>query len=152
MNCQRSQGPAPGYIAKVSYRSSDVYMTLRNPSPHCCLGLASLKWIRQEGSLETQQPLTLQSWSIDNGTDYKDLTLMSTNNILPSCFQKGVLGDPQRWFPRLYIYPVSTALDLVKRGFGSRSWDRLGPGTWDTLLQCFHLGKRLLEQQNTKKL
>ena len=31
-------------------------------------------------------------------------------------------------------------------------WDRLGPGTWDPLLQCLHLDKRLLEQQNTKKL
>ena len=30
--------------------------------------------------------------------------------------------------------------------------DRLGSGTWDPLLQCLHLDKRLLEQQNTKKL
>ena len=25
-------------------------------------------------------------------------------------------------------------------------------GTWDPLLQCLHLDKHLLEQQNTKKL
>ena len=31
-------------------------------------------------------------------------------------------------------------------------WDRLGPGTWGPLLQCLHRGKRLLEQQNAKKL
>ena len=31
-------------------------------------------------------------------------------------------------------------------------WDRLGPGTWDPLLQGLHLDKRLLEQQNTKEL
>ena len=31
-------------------------------------------------------------------------------------------------------------------------WDRMGPGTWDPLLQCLHPDKDLLEQQNTKKL
>ena len=30
--------------------------------------------------------------------------------------------------------------------------DRLGPGIWDPLLQCLHLDKRLVQQQNTKKL
>ena len=32
------------------------------------------------------------------------------------------------------------------------NWDRVEPGTWDPLLQCLHLDKRLPEQQNTKKL
>ena len=34
----------------------------------------------------------------------------------------------------------------------SEFWDRLEPGTWDTLLQFLHLDKHLLEQQNTKIL
>ena len=33
----------------------------------------------------------------------------------------------------------------------SWKWDRLGPGTWDTLLQCLHLDKHLREQQNKQK-
>ena len=33
-----------------------------------------------------------------------------------------------------------------------RVWDRLGPGTWDPLVQCLQLDKHFLEQQNTKKL
>ena len=31
-------------------------------------------------------------------------------------------------------------------------WDRLALGIWDPLLQCLHLDKCLLEQQNTKTL
>ena len=36
--------------------------------------------------------------------------------------------------------------------FQTRWRDRLGPGSWDTLLQCFLLDKHFLEQQNIKKL
>lgn len=35
---------------------------------------------------------------------------------------------------------------------GSDNEDRVGPKTWDPLLQCLHLGKHLLQQKDTKTL
>ena len=39
----------------------------------------------------------------------------------------------------------------VKGSDNETGWD-LKPGTWDSLLQCLHLGKHSLEQKDTKTL
>ena len=82
------------------------------------------------------------------GLCYRRETEAGESSILEQALSKPVfcLGG------RHYFIPQGCSLKTyqVKRGHET-SW-YLGPGTWDPLLQCLHLDKCLLEQQNTEKL
>ena len=49
-------------------------------------------------------------------------------------------------------HPGSDSVDTVENVVGVEGRQALGPETWDSLPECSHLDKRLLQQQNTKKL